>query len=84
MTDRTSLTLTDERRRLEDKARALMGDELPDSQFRAALYDAALKNLIETIENHQEYDGNPQLAKRFNTSVVRSHYRTSVDTRRPD
>lgn len=83
MTDRTSLTLTAERRALEDRARALMGEELPDVQFRAALYDMALQNLIDTVENHKEFDGDPRLAKKFRTSVVRPKYRTEVEVRRP-
>lgn len=83
MSDRTSLTITDERRRLEDKLRAKIGEELPDQQFRAPLYDMALRNLLDLINAHEEYDGDPRVAKHFATSVVRPHYRTHVEVRRP-
>lgn len=81
-TDRTSLTLTDERRRLEDRARTKI-DDLPDVQFRTTLYDLALTHLIESIDNMEQFDGDPQLAKQFSTSVVRPKYRTWVDVERP-
>lgn len=86
MTEQTTLTLTADRRRLEDRVRSLVDDDepvLPDVQYRAALYDMALQNLLDTIQNHREYDGDPQLAKAFGTSVVRPHYRTSVEVKRP-
>lgn len=87
MTDRTSMTLTDERRRLEDRVRGRMDDVspavLPDERWRTALYDAALTHLLESIENHQEYDGDPELQKAFATSVVRPRYRTTLELQRP-
>ena len=84
MADRTSLTLTAERRKLEDEIRAELGDTLPDTQFRTTLYDMALLNLKETIENHRDFDGDPRLAKAFGTTVVRPRYRTLVEINRPD
>lgn len=83
MTDRTSLTLTPNRRRLEDQLRHMLADELPDTQFRTTLYDMALTHLIESIENHNEFDGDPRIQKQFATSVVRPKYRTHLEFQRP-
>lgn len=87
MTERTSLTLTDDRRRLEDRLRALIDDRNPDAlpttQFRTTLYDMALTHLYESIQAFEEYEGDPTKAKAFSTSVVRPHYRTSLELKRP-
>ena len=70
---------------LEDRATAAWNDladpnnELPAERYRTDLYRLALRNLLDTIENHREYDGPPEGAKAFRTSVVRPHYRTHVE-----
>lgn len=82
MTDRTSLSMNDDRRRLERRLRHEI-DDLPDTQYRTTLYDMALTHLLESIKNMEEYDGDPRLAKQFSTSVVRPKYRTWCDVTRP-
>lgn len=86
MTERTSLTLTDERRRLEDRCREYLTDELPSQQFRAPLYDMALTHLLDTLRKADEGDVGSvphEYRKQFNTRVVK--YRTDAyhETRRP-
>lgn len=57
--------------------------DIEKSRWKADVLDAALINLDETIDNHQSFDGDPTVAKEFNTEIVRSHYRTNVETRIP-
>lgn len=52
-------------------------------RWKADVIDAALINLDETIDNHESFEGDPTVAKEFNTKIVRSHYRTNVETRLP-
>lgn len=78
MSGHYSYPLNDDRELLMDRLMAKL-----DSPNKSDVIDAALKNLDETIRNHEEFDGNPELAKQFNTQIVRSHYRTNVEVRRP-
>lgn len=84
-TDRTSLTLTDDRRRLEDRARGKI-DGLPDQQWRTTLYDVALTHLDESIENaktiREEGSVPPEYYRAMSTSVVKLHYRTELEVSR--
>lgn len=83
MTERTSLTLTDDRRRLEDRARGKI-DGLPDNQWRTTLYDVALTHLLESIENAEQCRDElpPEYYQLVSTSVVRLNYRTNLTVER--
>jgi len=84
MTDRTSLKLTDERKRLFDKAETIVAADEFDDPPRSDVIDAALTHLIESRENIEDARGevSPETIQRLaNTSVLALHYRTSVDSR---
>jgi hypothetical protein len=82
MTKRTSLKLTDKRQRKLDRASEIVADGPHDDPPMSVVIDAALTNLIEHEKNlddaRKEVD--PQLVKKFNTSVIRIRYRTSVES----
>ena len=83
-TDRTSLKLTDERKRLFDKASAIVAADELDDPPRSDVIDAALTHLIESHENLQEVrDAYPpqQVKDCCNTSVLGLRYRTSIDSK---
>lgn len=82
MADSMRYRLTDERQRLMDKLRSDIED-LPDTQWKADLLDMALTHLLESIRRHEEFDGDPEVAKAFRTSVVRPRYRTWLELKRP-
>lgn len=50
---------------------------------KAGVLDAAMIHLEQSIQNHREWDGDPETAKAFATSVIRPHYRTSIEVKRP-
>ena len=81
-TDRTSLKLTDERKRLFDQASEIVARDDADDPPRSDVIDAALTHLIESHQNlddvRNEYP--PQTVKDCcNTSVLGLRYRTSIE-----
>lgn len=83
-TQRTSLKLTDERKRLFDQASTIVSDGPEDDPPRSDVIDAALTHLIESRENLEEVRTQypPQQVKNCcNTSVLGLRYRTSVESR---
>jgi hypothetical protein len=83
-TDRTSLKLTDDRKRLFDKASEIVANDPSDEPPRSDVIDAALTHLIESEENlegvRDKYP--PQTVKDCcNTSVLGLRYRTSIEQR---
>lgn len=57
--------------------------EFDDINTKADLLDAALKHLEESIANMEGYDGDPVVAKEFQTSIVRPRYRTWLELNKP-
>lgn len=83
MTKRTSLKLTDERKRLFEKASRIVAADEHDDPPRSEVIDAALTHLIESEENIQNARGDysPDVIKDVaNTSVLRLYYRTDVES----
>lgn len=81
-TDRTSLKLTDERKRLFDQAEEIVAADPNDEPPRSDVIDAALTHLIESHENLEEVRDEypPQTVKDcLNTSVIGLRYRTSIE-----
>lgn len=83
-TQRTSLKLTDERKRLFDQASEIVANGADDDPPRSDVIDAALTHLIQSQENiedaRRKYD--PETIQDLaNTDVLALHYRTSVDSR---
>jgi len=84
MTDRTSLNLTDERKRLFEQASEIVASDEHDEPPRSDVIDAALTHLIQSEENIQDArdDGlEPTTIQRFNTSVLGLRYRTRIESR---
>jgi hypothetical protein len=86
MTDRTTLRLSDERKRLLDRASKIVANGPGDDPPRSDVIDAALTHLIQSKQNLDEVRdaGNldPATVKRLaNTDVLRYRYRSSVDSR---
>lgn len=83
-TDRTTIRLDDERKRLFDQASAIVASGPHDDPPRSDVIDAALTHLIESHENmdaaRDELD--PRTIQRFNTSVIGLKYRTELDDER--
>lgn len=89
MADRTSLKITDERRRLLDEAAALVEKDEYDDPPTSKVIDAALRHLIDSYANAQDYradlqsgDTNiqPQEAKKLiNTRILTFTYRTQLE-----
>lgn len=82
-TDRTTLRLSDERKRLLDQAAAIVADGPNDDPPRSDVIDAALVHLIESRQNiddaRKNYD--PETVQQIaNTEVLKLRYRTSLDT----
>jgi hypothetical protein len=81
-TKRTSLKLPDERIRLFERAADIIRPEDdPVEPPRADIIDAALTHLIESEANLRSArdDGmSPTEIQRFNTSVLKLRYRTSI------
>jgi hypothetical protein len=83
-TDRTSLKLTDERKRLFDQAEEIVAANPSDDPPRSDVIDAALTHLIESRENLEEVRNKypPQTVKDcLNTSVIGLRYRTSIESK---
>jgi hypothetical protein len=84
MTDRTTLRLSDERKRLFDQASGIVASGPNDDPPRSEVVDAALTHLIQSVENIEDArdDVDPETIQRLvNTDVLALHYRTSVDSR---
>jgi len=82
--DRTTLRLTDERKRKIDKATGIIAADEYDDPPMADVLDAALTHLIESRENLEESrdEHPPQIVKDCcNTSVIGMYYRTSIESR---
>ncbi|MFB6235487.1 MAG: hypothetical protein ABEH81_14045 [Halopenitus sp.] len=82
-TDRTTLRLSDERKRLLDQATAIVADGPNDDSPRSDVIDAALVHLIQSQKNIEkfrtEYD--PETIQDIaNTNFLKLHYRTSIDS----
>lgn len=82
-TDRTTIRLSDERKRLFDQASSIVARDDHDDPPRSEVIDAALTHLIQSRENiddaRDELD--PETIQRFNTEVLGLKYRTSIDER---
>lgn len=81
-TDRTTLRLSDERKRLLDQAKTIVASDPADDPPMSDVIDAALTHLVESEKNLQEVRDKypPQEIKDCcNTSVLRLRYRTSIE-----
>lgn len=83
MVKRTSFRLTDKRKLLFDRAEELLMAPDDTDIPRSDIIEAALVHLLESKENIEdartEYD--PETIQDIaNTSVLKLHYRTSVDS----
>jgi hypothetical protein len=84
MTDRTSLNLTDGRKRLLEQAEEIVAADTADDPPRSDVIDAALTHLVQSEQNVQEARGDvdPATIKRLcNTDVLQLRYRTSLESR---
>ncbi len=82
-TDRTTLRLSDERKRLLDQASEIVAAGPADDPPMSDVIDAALTHLIESQENLEDVRDRytPEEVKDCcNTSVLRLRYRTSIDS----
>lgn len=79
-TDRTTLRLSDKRKRMFDRAAEIVAADEYDDVPRSEIIDAALKHLIESRANMNDARGElpPETIQHFNTSVLRLHYRTEL------
>lgn len=81
-TDRLSIRKTDERMRKIDRAKGILAKDPSDDPPASKVVDAALQHLIESHQNMDEgrEDYDPRVVQDLcNTSVLKLHYRTSVD-----
>lgn len=83
-TKRTTLRLSDERKRLLDRAASIVAAAPDDDPPRADVIDAALTHLIQSAENidkaRDEFD--PRTIQQIaNTDVLGLYYRTNVESR---
>lgn len=82
-TDRTTIRLSDERKRLLEQAEEIVAASPTDNPPMSDVIDAALTHLIESHENMDELRGevSPTTIQQFNTSVIGLHYRTDIESR---
>lgn len=82
-TDRTTLRLSDERKRLLDQAGEIVAAGPDDDPPRSDVIDAALTHLIEShsnlMEARSEYPATT-IKQIANTSVIGLRYRTSIES----
>lgn len=81
-TDRTTLRLSDERKRLLDQATRIVAAGPNDDPPRSDVIDAALVHLIQSKQNFKDARGkhDPETIQEIaNTEVLKLHYRTSID-----
>ena len=84
MTDRTTLRLSDERKRKLDRASEIVAGGPDDDPPMSDVIDAALTHLIESEDNLQKVRDRypPQEIKDCcNTSVLGLRYRTSIESK---
>jgi metal-responsive CopG/Arc/MetJ family transcriptional regulator len=83
MTDRTTLRLDDERKKLLDEASTIVARDEHDDPPRSEVIDAALTHLIQSRENMDDARDElaPRTIQRFNTDVLALKYRTSIEER---
>ena len=83
MTDRTTLRLDDERKKLLDEASTIVARDEHDEPPRSEVIDAALTHLIQSRENMDDArdELDPRTIQRFNTDVLALKYRTSIEER---
>jgi hypothetical protein len=84
MSDRTTLRLSDERKRLLDRAGEIVASDPADDPPRSDVIDAALTHLIESHENLDEVRDQypaPTVKDCCNTSVLGMRYRTSIESK---
>jgi hypothetical protein len=81
-TDRTTLRLSDERKRLIEQASRVVASDEHDDPPMSDVIDAALTHLVESKENIEDVRDRypPQEIKQCcNTSVLKFRYRTSIE-----
>lgn len=84
MTDRTTLSLSDERKRRLDRASEIVADGPDDDPPMSDVTDASLTHLIESEDNLQNVRDRypPKEVKEWcNTSVLGLRYRTSIESK---
>ncbi|MFY4815071.1 DUF7386 family protein [Haloarcula sp. AONF1] len=83
MTDRTTIRLDDERKRLFDRAGAIVARDQDDDPPRSEVIDAALTHLIQSRENIDDArdELEPRTIQKFNTDVLALKYRTTIEER---
>ena len=89
---RTSLVLSDDRQKLLDRAIAIVEKDEWDDPPTSAVIDAALKHLIESHRNADDYRDRLQrgetsiapseAADLLNTSIMQLRYRTMIESSR--
>jgi len=81
--DRTSIRLTDERKRMLDQAKGIIAADEHDDPPMADVVDAALTHLIESYENLEDArdEHPPAVVQDFDSSVIGMYYRTSIESR---
>jgi len=81
-TDRTTLRLSDERKRLLDQATEVVASDPSDDPPMSDVIDAALTHLVESQDNLEDVrDRYPpaEVKDCCNTSVLGLRYRTSIE-----
>lgn len=83
MSERTTLRLSDDRKRLLEQAGEIVASDYADDPPRSDIIDAALTHLIQSHQNIDEARGEYEpgtIQDLCNTDVLRLHYRTSIDS----
>jgi len=82
-TDRTTIRLDDDRKRLFDRASTIVARDDHDDPPRSEVIDAALTHLIQSRENLDDARDElaPQTIQQFNTDVLALTYRTHIEER---
>ena len=82
-TNRTTIRLSDERKRLLEQAGEIVASGPTDDPPMSDVIDTALTHLVESHENMNELRGEvpPTTIQQFNTSVIGLHYRTTIESR---
>lgn len=82
-TKRTTIRLTDDRKRLLEQAKEIVAADEYDDPPNSVVIDAALTHLIESQNNIEaaREQLEPGTIQQFNTSVLGLQYRTSVESR---
>lgn len=81
--DRTTIRLSDDRKRLLEQAEEIIASSSTDEPPMSDVIDAALTHLIESHERMDKLRGEvpPTTIQQFNTSVIGLHYRTDIESR---